>query len=171
METTLRESNRNFRTDERAWLGLSFTGANIRLTVGQSFFVLVQVINTGKTPAKNVTGMIAIDVIKRGEKIDFSYAPGHANYRIEAGAIFPQGSITESFEAIHHGSDRAEATVITAPLLAAIMKNQTVAVIHGRIDYSDIFGTKHWTTYCRYVFNPSLISPECTRYNDTDQNQ
>ena len=62
-------------------------------------------------------------------------------------------------------------SVFTAPLKDEIFNAQSLIVVHGRIIYNDIFGTEHWTTYCRYVLHPELISEECTRHNDTDDNK
>jgi hypothetical protein len=164
----------NFRVDERPWVGISFTAAaKIQVTVGKSFFVPISLINSGKTPAKDVTGNIAIDLVGNGVPIKFTYAPGRASYKIFVGTIFPtgMGSVDRSFESIHHGSDKAEPTIITKPIFDSILANHVLAVIHGRIEYSDPFGTEHWTTFCRNVFNPSVIPIDCMRYNDTDQNR
>ncbi len=152
-------------------MGFKFMEGSITFTLQKSFLVPTQLINTGKTPAKNVHGNIVVGVFKKGEPLDFTYTPGHAHYFVQAGTIFPNGSITESFEAIKHGQDKAEAIIFTRPLKDELFSGQSILVVHGKIEYSDIFGVKHWTTYCRYVLHPELISEECTRYNDTDDNQ
>ena len=168
-QQSVADADRNFRRDERAWIAFAFVGGNIQLTVGKSFFVTTQVLNTGKTPAKNVEGNIAVRVVKKGEHLEFVYTPGHANYRVVGGTIFPNGSITQSFEGIQHGPEKAEAIVITKTLLQEIVSSESFIVVYGKLTYTDIFGAPHWTTYCRYVTNPSLISEECTRYNNTDE--
>jgi len=45
-----------------------------------------------------------------------------------------------------------------------VLNGKSLVVVHGKIEYGDIFGTNHWTTYCRYVLHPELISEQCTRY-------
>ena len=162
----------HFRLDERPWVGISFTAAaKITVTVGKSFFVPVTLINSGRTPAKNVTGNVAVDLLRNGEAIKFSYTPGRASYKIFAGTIFPTGAIDRSFESIHHGPQRAEATIVTKEIFDSLLANRTLAIVHGRIEYSDPFGTPHWTTFCRNVFNPSVIPIDCMKYNDTDNNK
>lgn len=163
-------ADRNFRQDERAWIGFSLVPGNLTFTVGKSFLVPTLLINTGKTPAKNVQGNIVVGLFERGQPLDFSYAPGHASYRIAAGAIFPNGSITESFQAIKHGKDKAEAIILDKRMMEDILHSRSLVVVHGKITYSDVFGIQHWTTYCRVVSNPSLIPGDCTRYNETDNN-
>lgn len=168
MKKSTEAANRNFRRDERSWMAFKFMEGNITFTMNKSFLVPTEIMNTGKTPAKNVRGNIVIGVFKKGERLDFTYTPGHANYAITAGTIFPTGKIVESFEAIKHGQERAEAIIFTGLLKDELVSGQSLLVVHGRIVYNDIFGTEHWTTYCRYVLHPELISEECTRYNDTD---
>lgn len=161
-------ADKNFRRDERSWMAFKFVEGSITFTLQKPFLVPTQLINTGKTPAKNVHGNIVVGVFKKGEPLDFTYTAGHAHYGLEAGTIFPNGSIVESFEAIKHGQDRVEPIIFSVPLKDELFNGQSFLVVHGWIEYSDIFGTKHWTTYCRYVLHPDLISPECTRYNDSD---
>lgn len=161
-------ADRNFRRDERAWIGFSLGGGNLTLTVGQPFSVPTTLINSGKTPAKNVEGNIIVTIVKRGAPFDFVYASGHANYRIAAGSLFPNATINESFQAIRHGPVHAEAIIVTKPILDEITASQSLVVVYGRLTYSDIFGIEHWTTYCRIVSNPSLIPDDCVRYNNTD---
>jgi hypothetical protein len=158
----------NFRRDERAWIGFSFVPGSLTFTVGQPFSVPTLLINTGKTPAKNVEGNIVVGVFERGKPLDFAYTPGHANYRIAAGTIFPNGSITESFQAMRHGEQRAEAIVIDKPMLTELLSSDKLVIVHGTITYGDIFGVQHWTRYCRVVSNPSLIPDDCVRYNEAD---
>ena len=160
-----------FQTDERAWIGFKFMEGPITFTLGKSFLVPTQLINTGKTPAKDVHGNIVVGVFKKVESLDFTYSPGHAHYFVQAGTIFPNGTITESFEGIQHDIDKAEAIILTPSLRGELFSGESLLIVYGRMDYSDIFGVKHWTTYCRYVLHPERISDQCTRYNDTDSNQ
>jgi len=167
-QDSVTNADRNFRRDERAWVSFSFGPGSVTFTIGKPFLVPTLLINTGKTPAKNVEGNIVVGVFERGKPLDFSYAAGHANYRVAAGTIFPNGSITESFEGIEHGTDHANAIIITKSLAEEILTNRSLVIVHGRITYYDIFGDQHRTTYCRVVSNPSLIPEDCTHYNNTD---
>jgi hypothetical protein len=166
------DADRNFRRDERAWVAFEFTGEKLTVTLNKPFLVPTKLINVGKTPAKKVEGEIVVAVFKKGEPLSFDYTPGNRNwhYEIHAGAIFPNGSITESFEGRRHGIDKSEAELITKPILDDIGAARSFIIVHGIITYWDIFGTEHRTTYCRYVTGPNLISDQCTRYNDTDDN-
>jgi hypothetical protein len=106
-----------------------------------------------------------------GEALDFDYSPGHGNtaYLINAGTIFPNGTIKESFEALVHG--KKEALILTKPIIDDIVAPRAFVVVYGDISYVDIFGANHWTHYCRYVTAPSLISEQCIKYNDSDHDE
>jgi hypothetical protein len=167
-------ADRNFKRDERAWMAFEFVAGNITVTLNKPFFVPTKPLNTGKTPAKNVEGSIVVGVFKKGEHLSFDYSSGHgnANYAVKAGTIFPNGSIEESFQGLRSVGDRDhEAILMTKVMLEEIRTGQSFIIVHGKITYRDIFGSEHWTTYCRYVTNPSLINDECTRYNDADDSQ
>ena len=164
-------ADRNFRIEQRAWVGFSLVPGNLTFTMNRPFLVPTLLVNSGKTPAKDVSGQIVVGVIGRGQPIDFSYAPGHAHYEISAGTVFPNGQFQESFEGIEHGANQAQAILIDKPLLNAILSSEKLVLVHGRITYWDVFGQRHWTTYCRIVSNPSLIPPDCMSYNRTDDNQ
>ncbi len=161
----------NFKRDERAWMAFKFMEGNLTFTIGKSFLVPTQIVNTGKTPARDVRGKIVVGVLKNGERLGLDYSPGHAHYQVFAGTIFPTGHIEQSFEGIQHGIPNAESIILNKPMWEEILSGKSLVVVHGRIEYKDIFGTDHWTTYCRYVLHPELISEECTRYNDTDDNK
>jgi hypothetical protein len=168
------DADRNFKRDERAWMAFEFVGGNVTFTIDKPFLIPTKTLNSGKTPAKNVRGNVVVGVFKKGEPLDFDYTPGHrnANYRIEAGTIFPNGFIDESFQGMRTGKNgMAEAILLHKPLWEEIRTGQSFIIVHGKITYQDVFGTEHWTTYCRYVTNPSFISDECTRFNDTDDNE
>jgi hypothetical protein len=164
-------ADKNFRIDERAWIGFSLASDPVTFTFGKPFLVPAEVLNTGKTPAKDLEGNVAVRIVEKDRPIDFSYAPGHANFRVQGGTIFPGGKIIESFEGIQHGEENAEPIIITKAIGQEIIDGQLFVIIHGRITYQDEFGTEHWTTFCRNVSDPSAISEDCTRYNSTDDNQ
>lgn len=171
-ERSLKTSIESFRIDERAWIGFSFSEGNITFTQGKSFSVPTELINTGKTPARRIAGHVIVRVVTKGEPLDFDYTPGRVNtaYLINAGTIFPGGAgIKESFEALAHG--RKEALILTKPIMDDILAARSFVVVYGDITYVDIFGIDHWTYYCRYVTAPSLISEQCIKYNDTDNNK
>lgn len=165
-------ADRNFRIDERAWIGFKFVEGTMTFTIGKSFLVPTELVNSGKTPAKNTHGNIVVGVFRKGEPLNFDYSPGHGNtnYAVQAGTIFPNGGITESFEALEHGIGQKQPLILTPAIKDQLFSGESYLIVHGKIEYWDVFGKYHWTTYCRYVLHPEIISPECMHYNDTDKN-
>ena len=155
----------NFKMDERAWMGFSFAEGNLTLTLNKSFLVPTELVNTGKTPAQNVHGDIVVGVFGRVNRLTSPMAQDTRTTAWRRERFFPGGKIVESFEAIRHGQRKAEPIIFTAPVKDEIFSGGSFIVVRGRIEYNDIFGTEHWTTYCRYILHPELISDECTRYN------
>jgi len=159
----------DFRRDERAWIEFKFSEGSITFTLNKPFLVPTEIVNTGKTPARKVHGNIVVGVFPKGVPLDFSYTRGRtAHYAIRAGTIFPNGGIKESFEAVRHGKREAKAIIFNASLKKNLWSAQSFLVVYGKIEYLDIFGNLHWTSYCRYVLHPEMISPQCMAYNDTD---
>jgi len=175
-ERSINQADLNFRRDERAWIGFALPeGIQIQkeATTQRPTALLVptQTVNTGKTPAKKVTGNLAITVIKKGEKLVFEYTSGHTNYGIYGGTMFPGGRVTLAQPAIRHGPKKAITIVPTDALMQEINQGQSFVVVYGRVTYCDIFGVSHWTTFCRYATRPGFIDYACMNYNDADINE
>jgi Tfp pilus assembly protein PilE len=112
-----------------------------------SFGIKIVLTNTGKTPARGFTLSAAGDVGgKRGSEQKLS----------GSGIIAPGGKFSSFMQA--NGS----------------ITNSTKLAVHGRVDYSSVFGGQHWTTFCYYLIpekvgTPSGFAP-CESGNNTDDN-
>ena len=164
-------ANTNFRIDERAWLSLGFAGQTYDFKINEPFSVPIEIANTGKTPAKEVKGYIAVHTMMKGDPVDFDYSPGHAVYKVDAGTVFPNQHLPNSYKGVRHGAEHAEDIIVTIALRKQISSGDVIIVALGRITYRDVMGVEHWTTFCHNAWNATPVSDECTRYNDTDDNQ
>jgi hypothetical protein len=163
----------NFRTDERAWIGVGI-GGTVTFTIDQPFLVPVKTSNSGKTPAQDVHGNVVVGVFEKGRALNFDYSSGHhnANYGIRSGTLFPGGFVEESFQGVRTGDNgKPETILLHKASYDAVQGGQAFVIVHGIIFYNDIFGIEHWTTFCRYVTNPSFIDKQCTEHNATDTNR
>ena len=141
---------------------------------GQPIIVPVKIKNSGKTIARHVEGNIAIYPIGRNETPQFVYTPGHANYKIETGAMFPEMPITMNFAALVHGKKKARIIILDKPMHDSLTRGDILIVAHGRIAYQDIFGVDHWVQFCVLATGQQAEAgsvPECMRYNDADNNK
>jgi hypothetical protein len=164
------------KIDERAWMGFSLpSGLQIQKDAitkqAQALLIPIQIINTGKTVAKNVSGDVVITVIDKGEKLTFNMSD-YSHYGLQGGAIFPNGQMGLTQPAIKRGQDGIAKTIIpTDDLLQRIDTAKSFAVVFGHVTYCDVFGVPHKTTFCRYVTVPGLIDADCMNYNDADDNE
>jgi hypothetical protein len=68
--------------------------------------------------------------------------------------------------------------ILSQPIADKIFKGELAAVTYGRIDYEDVFGVKHWTTFFFFlrVFKATANMPEIRGWgcapvgNDMDRN-
>jgi hypothetical protein len=120
--------------DERAWVGVSDIQRTERPD-GVSVNLLFM--NTGKTPAQNFTIRVSGEPIPKGQQPTTleSLQPGR-------GIIAPNG--------IFHSNLSASGSVDS---------KTSDLVIHGRIDYTDVFGAGHWTKFC-YYWTPKIKKAE-----------
>ena len=80
LETLIREStnpafpNKATILDQRAWLGIERMIPDPAIPqVGQPLHVLIDIRNTGKTPAKNISIVSVSEGIPKGQKPNFTY--------------------------------------------------------------------------------------------------
>lgn len=137
---SLAETQKSFRDDQRAWIG-PVAGPIIDWGVGKKFSVAIPVKNDGKTPATDVTTVMAIRPLSR-QKLPiftdlvkpsghFVLQPGGVTYiKIIGGRPINQAD----FDAVNSGD--------------------IILWVYGKITYDDVFGRHHWTTFAQ-TFNPS----------------
>jgi len=151
------------RLDERAWV--TEVGISGEPQVDQPFAILVELKNTGKTPARNFKGKIVSDPTPLGrepdlsklEKVKYSgsgiVAPNASKFLTS----YPiDGSATTKFP--KEGMDE--------------LKRETLYVF-GQVEYDDVFDCHHWTTFCVFLDpreNYRKYSM-CKKHNDTDENR
>jgi hypothetical protein len=152
--------------DQRAWVNV-VVPTNFPLD-GSSIPASIQIANTGKTPAKHIEGDVVATVLKKGEEPSFDLSTGHPHNRIYAGAIFPNAPINTSATVVRYGPQTAETIVPTPVLRQEITNGESLIIFYGRITYSDIFGTSHWTSFCTASGSAMGDLKKCISYNDVD---
>ena len=127
--------------------------------------------NIGKTIAKHITGKIAIYLTRSGNGPDLDYSPGHTHYEFGPTGVFIPGiPDTMNWIAIRDGVQ----TTLTPEFHRAILEGKMLITVNGRIDYRDIFGEKHWLTFCQQTgggITRASASEKCAAYNETDDQE
>jgi hypothetical protein len=154
----LRDSNRNFRSDERPWIhtyvDTKAPEVRMELVVGGSLMIPVVFTNSGKTPAFAARGAVVVSLLPMGVAPEFVYTPGHPRAKIAIEAMYP-GTNSEPVPALllQPGKDRPSPVIISETQRDAIITGALRLVVHGRIDYRDVFGIPRWLTFC---YEPTL---------------
>jgi hypothetical protein len=153
------------RIDQRAWVSLKnvFTDPKIP-EVGKTIRFSVEFYNSGKTPARKLIGNAVVDPVAKGGEPNFSYT---GDKQIAAGYMAPNSmSNADLFPAISRSTGKPGP--LTQPLFDGITNGDIILYVHGRIDYEDIFGLPHWTTFCWFYLPGNGQFGACAAHNDSD---
>jgi hypothetical protein len=155
------ELRKNFRIDERAWIGVmqvcresssdtktfSIEGCGVEDPQQPTVTFKVVFKNFGKTAAIRLHSWISL---ARSESELRTPEFGGPN------EIYPPGVVFNSN---------------TLPLERSRLGDPKQWIyVYGKVWYDDTFHAHHWMTYCfeRHVFEPANASRECTVFNDCD---
>lgn len=163
-----RESHNNFVLEERAWLDVSkaeITDSGKDFHAGSPITAKVTLVNTGKTPAREVQAEYRIVLLRNTEEVPLSYDASVRNTDF-IGLMPPNGS-TEI--AVQNYINRFEVEKFTEDEMKDIASGRAYLAVYGRIRYTDIFGEKHWFKNCVYQgwHSGSFQSGSCVAYNNT----
>jgi hypothetical protein len=136
--------------------------------VGKPFEIKVEFMNTGKSPARKVTGHCVNEGIKRGEKPSFNYST------IEPSLLGSMAQDVPHFIELFPIGSRSEPGRKNVPIDADLMQTITSEdyriYVHGRWDYEDDFKRPHWMTFCYWLTVPfNGHFSVCPYHNETDQ--
>lgn len=160
-EKTSQNAENAFRADQRAWIGIS--AVNGEPTANEIWKINIVYRNSGRTPARNLRGHTVFDPIKRGDEPHFSYAgkPG-----FKGGMMTPSGDYSVTLIPTRDKST-GKPVKMTQPILDEMTAGAEKDFVHGEITYDDVFGCRHWMTFC-YFWNVDMsVFSACTPHNDT----
>jgi hypothetical protein len=146
--TTLQATIDTFHHEQRAWLSAqTATGAPKE---SPPFKITFPIVNTGRTPAKNVIVYFNWNLANptvQHLSLTFSGAPQHM------APISPGESLTFFYN--------APPGLHTDPILLAHL----VPYVYGAVTYDDVFAQKHWRTYCFFVTGGDAYA-YCQEHNE-----
>jgi hypothetical protein len=166
----------SFHLEQRAWMNVLVGKA--ALQDGSPINMPIRIINSGKTPAHNVQGVVVINLLEEKDQPDFNYRSGHPRYAINTGIAIPNFPSDMSWPVLPKHVPKGKPVnpiVTTSEIRTGIQDGSLYIVVHGRITYDDIFGTKHWIKFCSYAHNvvgvpEQFTADTCGPYNDVDKN-
>jgi preprotein translocase subunit Sss1 len=131
----VRSQLRATQISERAWV-VPTIGPIKETNAGSAFQIVCEMTNNGRTPAwVNAAGSVGI-VLSDGQEIPKIPAYTYMGPFNKAGALLATGgSLPQGFP-------------LSKDLLAKVVKNETKLFVTGFVEYRDIYGEEHRTSYC-----------------------
>jgi hypothetical protein len=171
-----KESGRNFRIDERAWIKIQFVRDGkdapeiIVPTDGSPLRAQYIASNAGKTYAKNVTVEARLIVLPAASSVPVEVLIPQKP-TLDAitwhGGIFP-GDKSAAVNVIR--SDGQGRPIATAQSdIDGIHSGALYVSVYGLAIYDDVFGHKHWTKFCDWV-GAAVPGNEYAAHSCTDAN-
>lgn len=144
-ERAVDQSTKTFQADQRAWVGVKSLSMRGAVKPGSELFAVIQVENTGKTPALEVTINHAL-TFRKPTKESLTGFPKIGTFgRI---VIAPNGT----YLAVQMFGGKLSQTEIEK-------LNKDIPYVFGTISYRDVFGGEHQTWFCAFYrldFFPAL---------------
>jgi hypothetical protein len=152
------------RLDQRAWICQTavlppvFRDGNrsVYLKDGEQTSLSTGIVNSGKTPARNVMQENSYRTLPFGVAFSPRY-PGGGSRRV--GVILPG----VPFQLATPVTER-----VTSAQVNTYVTGANVLYLYGRISYDDIFGQAHETTYCMYLLRDLTAFTDCDTYNEAN---
>src|ERR1035441_126815 len=173
------------RIGQRPWLKIKFLP--LKMAVNTSLCAPVTMLNTGKTPAKHIEGMMVVRNVPISDPIDFRHPPISDTATIQnpplgvfaiarIGVIFPDDPVP--FESCLM---EANAKAIDTPMTwtdamqSRFDLGSTYVDVHGEFNYDDASGRQHWTRFCFVTVGNGMATPlqiarSCIAYSNVDEN-
>lgn len=161
------------RKDQRAWISVE-EKQDPTFSASAPLVAILNVKNTGKTPASLIYGKAWIELVPNLSQPHFEVKElGHLEWF--SGMIAPN-AIHE--REVARTDVKPGSTGIPSPLnltedeMASINESRAWVAVHGIVQYEDVFKTKHWARFCY----PSAHQPgsfsygSCISYNQVDDN-
>jgi hypothetical protein len=148
----------SLHVSERAWITVKGITIANPLAEGEAATIIAGFENSGHSPALQMTVTNAVTVGDIKTLGDMPKFPDDPNRSLVA--IGPNSKTTVN---IRH--------LITREDISNLQAKKASLYSYGIINYADIFGTKHWTTFCyRSASITELNLVACSGWNDIDKN-
>jgi hypothetical protein len=171
------------RLDQRPWIIVKFTP--MQPSVNGKVFIPMVLNNTGKSPARNIDGNVAVRLHQMNEPIDFRNpaalaAAGihHTLWTDFKYGVFAPNDITSIPQPalLEAGTKYPQPMQWTQPMQDRYTHGETYIEAHGEITYDDAIGTRHWTKLCVIITAQNYgalanIGQSCSMYNSVDDNK
>lgn len=162
------------RVDQRAWMSIKIDGVPKVPIEGATFDAVAHVMNTGKTPATDVHVDITIEKVRNGESPDLRFLGRIFNAEI-SGIYLPNQSSDIPFSLLSIDPRNSAPIRLSRDDVNDLLQGKTFIVMFGGVDYTDVFGTRHWVRTCSWTGYGTPITgysaEPCAAFNAIDNNR
>jgi hypothetical protein len=166
------------QTDERAWLEFRIPqsqaagDAGLPMASGQPLDLPIQVMNSGKTVARNVVIDVFVEILDASQEASLENVYELANHKHErgvTGTIFPNADYKLQ---VTRRWDKGGIGPVTVPELTSLHEGRSYISTYGIITYDDVFNKHHWTKFCMWGHTPkgAFNAKTCTAFNSVGDN-
>ncbi len=152
------------RDDLRAWLSMSNMSTHVE--AGKPWIVVVNFTNSGRTPARRIEGKTIAEAIPTG----FGLAPRQYDMPSDIGfrgGFLPPNATLHTTVSVSVSKSTGRPAPLTQDIVDAINGGIVHLYAHGRLTYADVFGGRHWMTYCYMYTAEDGQWNACGEHNDT----
>jgi hypothetical protein len=175
---TVCEVERQTRLDERPWIrAITPLALPDHLSAGAVAHFPICVRSLGKTPAQDIDGKIAAEIVREDQSVSLAYGP---SIEMKSGIMFPtqeQKVDVSPYTLVADKNVIAEPRPVTKEEVSLLTSGRAEVFIYGEFTFSDVFGTNHWYRFC-VAQSPKQertqrdwgAKQSCGKYNGTDNN-
>ena len=149
LDATIRTS----RLDQRAWV--VWKGIEGKPELDKPWNLNVYITNTGKTPAREMHISCHLETAESEENLTFKEGP------FERGTIMAPNQL--SYCVLHP----LTVSKVKQETLDLLTSGRATVFVYGTVVYDDIFGEKHWLTFCQSMHPEGDAWDACQKHNDT----
>ena len=164
-KSTLEATIENFHRDQRAWIGPTLIspprfadeGKRVYIQEGATPVFGIRIKNSGKTPARKVKTEFIWGWHKK--EVEFLHPYPAINIPKPMSSVFPDGEMQ---------LDTPVMPILPKEFVENVKNGTNILRVYGYVNYEDIFGIAHRTTFCNYLSQDLTAFALCNSYNDAD---
>jgi hypothetical protein len=174
MEGTLGEAKRSLdatitqnRLDQRAWVGPIEMGINDPpVHVGSRLVATIVLTNSGKTPALDVATLASIEFVDKDAILNPHYQIDKTD-QVSRSVIQPGMKEIITTLPVSSPTGSGAGTMGTKDF-TEIQSGKSIVYVFGKITYRDVFGGKHFATFCGFLNRNMTTLRPCKTYSQAD---
>jgi len=168
-KATLDASIKTAQSDQRAWVGTTAisqpqcldNGRRVFFASGCASIITIQVINSGKSIARNYKGMVEGRLVRAIDPFTFTFSARPLTSPLASVSVIqPATTVSMTIPPFTRLIDQSK--------LDALKNGTAMMYFFGKITYDDIFHNQHFTTFCFFLESSLTDMATCPTYNDAN---